>query len=153
MQSQYYYLANSVQMQVVFSKILTKTTTLYKRFVPNDVRNRRNVHLKKSLDVVIIASSIYRTICHNLFLENFPERSRFCRICQNLTQSIQRMRYFMILDLCQICFFGVFDSFPFTLCHTIRNLRGNNFIRCREHWLQRDKENVLLRFKILCSRQ
>ncbi|NQJ49138.1 IS982 family transposase, partial [Streptococcus suis] len=46
------------------------------------------------------------------------------RICQNLAQSIQRMRYFMVLDLCQTCSFGLIDSFPCALCHPIRNMRA-----------------------------
>ncbi|NQK48980.1 IS982 family transposase, partial [Streptococcus suis] len=121
MQSQHYYLANPNQTQVIFSKILTQVLALYERFVPHEVRNRQNIHLQKQSDVVVIASylwaiqescrtasAIYRAIRHNLF----PERSRFCRICQNLAQSIQRMRYFMVLDLCQTCSFGLIDSFP-----------------------------------------
>ncbi|HEM5228743.1 TPA: IS982 family transposase [Streptococcus suis] len=133
MQSQHYYLANPNQTQVIFSKILTQVLALYERFVPHEVRNRQNIHLQKQSDVVVIASylwaiqescrtasAIYRAIRHNLF----PERSRFCRICQNLAQSIQRMRYFMVLDLCQTCSFGLIDSFPCALCHTIRNMRA-----------------------------
>lgn len=137
MQSQQYYLAKPNQTQVIFSKILHKISTLYERFVPSSVRNRRNVHLQKQPDVVIIASyiwaiqegcrtasDIYRAIRHNLFPDNFPERSRFCRICQNLAQSIQYMRYFMVLELCQTCSFGLIDSFPCALCQPIRNLRA-----------------------------
>ncbi|HEL1728995.1 TPA: IS982 family transposase [Streptococcus suis] len=133
MQSQHYYLANPNQIQVIFSKILTQVLALYERFVPHEVRNRRNIHLQKQSDVVVLASylwaiqegcrtasAIYRAIRHNLF----PERSRFCRICQNLAQSIQRMRYFMVLDLCQTCSFGLIDSFPSALCHPIRNMRA-----------------------------
>lgn len=102
MQSQHYYLANLAnpnQTQVVFSKILTQVLTLYEQFVPHEVRNRRNIHLQKQSDVVVIASylwaiqegcqtasAIYRVIRHNLFPDNFPERSRFCRICQNLAK-------------------------------------------------------------------
>ncbi|AGL47186.1 hypothetical protein [Streptococcus suis] len=137
MQSQHYYLANPNQTQVIFSKILTQVLTLYERFVPHKVRNRRNIHLQKQSDVVVIASylwaiqegwrtasAVYSAIRHNLFPDNFPERSRFCRICQNLAQSIQRMRYFMVLDLCQTCSFGLIDSFPCALCHPIRNMRA-----------------------------
>ncbi|HFR3671434.1 TPA: IS982 family transposase, partial [Streptococcus suis] len=137
MQSQHDYLANPNQTQVIFSKILTQVLALYERFVPYEVRNRRNIHLQKQSDVVVIASylwaiqegcrtasAIYRAIRHNLFPDNFPERSRFCRICQNLAQSIQRMRYFMVLDLCQTCSFGLIDSFPCALCHPIRNMRA-----------------------------
>ncbi|MEQ9763620.1 IS982 family transposase [Streptococcus sp. ZJ151] len=137
MQSQVHYLANASQTQVIFSRILTKVLTLYQHFVPVTIRHRRNVHLQKQSDVVIIASylwaiqegcqtasAIYRAIRHNLFPDNFPERSRFCRICQNLAQSIQRMRYFMVLDLCQTCSFGLIDSFPCALCQPIRNLRA-----------------------------
>lgn len=104
MQSQVYYHANPNQTQVIFSKILTQVITLYQRFVPSEVRNRRNIHLQKQPDAVLIvsylwaiqegcrtASAIYRTIRHNLFPNHFPEGSRFCRICQNLAQSIQHV--------------------------------------------------------------
>ncbi|MDY3824038.1 MAG: hypothetical protein SOZ69_04365 [Streptococcus sp.] len=59
MQSQVHYLATPNQTQVIFSKILTKVITLYKRFVPDKVRDRRNVHLQKQSDVVIIASYLW----------------------------------------------------------------------------------------------
>ncbi|XHW57524.1 transposase [Streptococcus dysgalactiae subsp. equisimilis] len=137
MQSQNYYLENHTQTQVIFSKILTKVITLYRHFVPNDIRNWRNIHLQKQSDVILIASylwalqegcrtasAIYRAIRHNFFPDNFPERSRFCRICQNLAQSIQRMHYFMVSDICQNCSFGLIDSFPCALCQLIRNLRA-----------------------------
>lgn len=137
MQSQNYYLENHTQTQVIFSKFLTKVITLYRHFVPNDIRNRRNIHLQKQSDVILIASylwalqegcrtasAIYRAIRHNFFPDNFPERSRFCRICQNLAQSIQRMHYFMVSDICQNCSFGLIDSFPCALCQLIRNLRA-----------------------------
>ncbi|MEG3271276.1 IS982 family transposase, partial [Streptococcus suis] len=118
---QHDYLANPNQTQVIFSKILTQVLALYERFVPHEVRNLRNIHLQKQSDVLVIASylwaiqegcrtasAIYRAIRHILFPDNFPD----CRICQNLAQSIQRMRYFMVLDLCQTCSFGLIDSFP-----------------------------------------
>lgn len=92
MQSQVYYLANPNQTQVIFSKILTQVITLYQHFVPSEIRNRRNIHLQKQPDAALIASylwaiqegcrtatesAIYRTIRHNLFPDNFPERSRY----------------------------------------------------------------------------
>lgn len=113
-------------------------STLYDRFVPYCVRHQRNVHSQKQPDVVIIASylwaiqegcrtasAIYRAIRHSLFPNDFPERSRFCRICQNLSQSIQRMRYFMVSSLSETSSFGLIDSFPRALCHPIRNLRAS----------------------------
>ena len=135
MQSQVHYLVNPNQTQVIFSKILTKVITLYQRFVPNEVRNRRNIYLQKQPSVVMItsylwavqegyrtASAIYRAIHHSLFPNSSPERSRFCRIFPNLAQSIQRMRYFMVLDLCQTCSFGLIDSFPCALCQRVPTL-------------------------------
>lgn len=137
MQSQSYYLAKPTQTQSIFSTVLGKVSALYERFVPSSVRNRRNVHLQKQPDVIIIASylwalqegcrtasTIYRAIRHILFPDNFPERSRFCRICQNFAQSIQRMRYFMVLEACQNSSFAIIDSFPCPLCQPIRNLRA-----------------------------
>nr|WP_277291414.1 hypothetical protein [Streptococcus orisratti] len=65
---------------------MTQVLALYERFVPHEVRNRRNIHLQKQSDVVVIASylwaiqegcrtasAIYRAIRHNLFPDNFPE--------------------------------------------------------------------------------
>lgn len=71
------------------------------------------------------AATIYRAIRHNLFPDNFPEQSRFSRICQNLAQSIQRMRYFMTLERCETCSFGLIDSFPCPLCQPVRNFRAS----------------------------
>lgn len=137
MQSQTNYLANPIQTQVIFSEMLKKVSLLYDRFIPDTVRHRRNLHLQKQPDVILIAcylwaveegchtaSAIYRAIRHSLFPSNFPERSRFCRICQNLSKSIQRMRYFMVLDLSHSCSYALIDSFPCALCHPIRNLRA-----------------------------
>lgn len=62
MQSQHYYLANLAnpnQTQVIFSKTLTQVLTLYEQFVPHEVRNRRNIHLQKQSDIVVIASYLW----------------------------------------------------------------------------------------------
>ncbi|MDU6444861.1 MAG: IS982 family transposase, partial [Streptococcus sp.] len=59
MQSQVHYLVNPNQTQVIFSKILTKVITLYQRFVPNEVRNRRNIYLQKQPSVVMITSYLW----------------------------------------------------------------------------------------------
>ncbi|MCQ8261342.1 hypothetical protein NF418_07695 [Streptococcus suis] len=94
MQSQHYYLANPNQTQVIFSKILIQVLALYERFVPHEVQNRRNIHLQKQSDVVVIASylwtiqegcrttsAIYRAIRHNHFPDNFPELPYLSKSC------------------------------------------------------------------------
>ncbi|CYU33149.1 transposase [Streptococcus suis] len=129
MQSQHYYLANPNQTQVIFSKTLTQVLTLYEQFVPHEVRNRRNIHLQKQSDIVVIASylwtiqegcrtasAIYRAIRHNLSLttsQNVPYLSKSC----------SKYSAYALLYLCQTCSFGLIDSFPYTLCHPIRNMR------------------------------
>lgn len=137
MQSQVHYLANPSQTQVVFNKILMKVTNLYEKYVPKSVRFRKNVHLQMQPDVILISSyiwalqqgcksanAIHRAIRTNLFPECFPERSRFCRICQNLSQTIQMMRYYFVKPLISDCEFGIIDSFPCALCKPIRNCRA-----------------------------
>ena len=62
--------------------------------------------LQKQPDTVIIAcvlwalmqdhknqTAAYRSIGSHLFKENFPERLRFCRICQNLSFVIKFIRF------------------------------------------------------------
>ena len=70
------------------------------------------------------ANAIYRAIRTNLFPESFPERSRFCRICQNLSQTIQLIRYYFVNSIVNECEFGIIDSFPCALCKPIRNCRS-----------------------------
>lgn len=137
MQSHLYYLANPSQTQAVFNQMLQKVSLLYDRYVPDSVKYQRNVHLQIQPDAIIITSylwalqqgcksmsAIYRAIRQALFPDEFPERSRFGRICQNLAQSIQAMRYYFVQSLTQNCEFGIIDSFPCSLCKPVRNCRA-----------------------------
>lgn len=116
---------------------LVKVGELYEKYVPKSIRFRKNVHLQIQPDVILLSSytwalqqgcksanAIYRAIRTNLFPESFPERSRFCRICQNLSQTIQLIRYYFVNSIVNECEFGIIDSFPCALCKPIRNCRA-----------------------------
>lgn len=137
MRNQSHYTETFSEPQVLFSMILGKVTDLYKKYVPSSVQNRRNVSLQKQSDTVIIAcvlwtlmqehknqTAAYRAICSHLFNENFPERSRFCRICQNLSFVIKLIRFHFIQELTVGTDLVIVDSIPCPLCKAIRNRRA-----------------------------
>jgi len=84
MQSQVHYLVNPNQTQVIFSKILTKVITLYQRFVPNEVRNRRNIYLQKQPSVVMITSYLWAV------QEGYRTASAIYRAIQSLPKQFPR---------------------------------------------------------------
>lgn len=69
-------------------------------------------------------SAAYRAIRSHLFNENFPERSRFCRICQNLSFVIKLIRFHFIQELSVGTNLVTVDSMPCPLCKSIRNRRA-----------------------------
>ena len=137
MRNQSHYTETFTEPQVLFSMILEKVTDLYKKYVPSSVQNRRNVSLQKQSDTVIIAcvlwtsmqdyknqTAVYRAIRSHLFNENFPERSRFCRICQNLSFVIKLIRFHFIQELTVGTDLVIVDSMPCPLYKPIRNRRA-----------------------------
>jgi Transposase DDE domain. len=141
MQSPLHYTENYTEPQMIYTMILEKVTLLYQKYIPNTIKHRKNVGLQKQSDVVIIScvlwalmegyknqSDAYRAIRGNLFKDDFPERSRFCRICQNLAFVIKLIRYFFIKELTDGTTLVIVDSMPCPLCKPIRN--------CRAHLLQ-----------------
>ncbi|EIQ7097443.1 IS982 family transposase [Enterococcus faecalis] len=139
MQSQPKYLEIYTDTQLMFSEILEIIQSLYKRYVPIQIKQRKNVHLLKQPDVVIISCiiwgmmngltaqrAIYRSVRSVLAIENFPDRSRFTRLCANLTIAIKIIRYRFIIEQAnpKDQLFAIIDSFPSPLCKPVRNRRA-----------------------------
>lgn len=137
MQSPLNYTENYASPQSVFTAILEKVTPLYEKYVPKAIKNRRNVALQKQSDPVVIAAvlwammeghqkqmDMYRAIRSSLFPDRFPERSRFCRLCQNLSTAIKLIRHFFIGQLTEGTELVIIDSLPCPLCKPIRNKRA-----------------------------
>ncbi|WP_075492138.1 IS982 family transposase [Enterococcus thailandicus] len=137
MRSQLHYIETFTDPQIVFTLILEKVTFLYEKYVPNTIKYRKNIVLQKQSDPVVIScvlwalmeghqnqSEAYRAIRSTLFKDSFPERSRFCRICQNLAFTIKLIRYFFIEELTRGTDLVIVDSMPCPLCKPIRNCRA-----------------------------
>lgn len=62
-----------------------------------------------------------------LSLENFPDRSRFTRLCTNLTIAIRIIRYRFVIKYANPNnqLFAIIDSFPCPSCKPVRNRRAN----------------------------
>lgn len=139
MQSQTKYIEIYTNTQLVFSEILKIIDELYQKYAPIAVKNRKNKHLQKQPDTVIISCviwgmmnglitqrAIYRSVRSTLHFENFPERSRFTRLCCQLVITIKIIRYRFVLEYAdpQEQLFAIIDSFPSPLCKPIRNGRA-----------------------------
>lgn len=139
MQSQPKYIEIYTNTQLMFSEILEIIQLLYSRYVPGQIKNRKNVHLLKQPDTVIISCviwgmmnglitqrAIYRSVRTVLTLEDFPDRSRFTRLCANLTLAIKIIRYRFFLEYAhpKDQLFAIIDSFPSPLCKPVRNRRA-----------------------------
>ena len=137
MRSQLHYIESFTDPQTVFAVILEKVTILYETYVPKAIKYRKNSALQKQSDPVIIScvlwalmeghqnqSEAYRAIRSTLFQDNFPERSRFCRICQNLAFTIKLIRSFFSKELTRGTDLVIIDSMPCPLCKPIRNCRA-----------------------------
>ncbi|MBS7529635.1 hypothetical protein IC619_003885 [Hazenella sp. IB182353] len=94
------------------NRILKEVTDSYKIVVPIQLRQRRNLHLQKQEDAVLIAISIlgkmlgfnsermwHKFMSTNLIIEQFPERSRYHRRCKQLLQIIKLIRMRMLRHL------------------------------------------------------
>jgi len=139
MQSQTKYIEIYTNTQLMFSEILEIIQELYCRYVPVQIKNRKSVHLLKQPDTVIISCviwgmmnglttqrAVYRSVRSVLSLENFPDRSRFTRLCANLTIAIKIIRYRFVIEHAnpKDQLFAIIDSFPSPLCKYVRNRRA-----------------------------
>ncbi|MGF1919609.1 IS982 family transposase, partial [Enterococcus faecalis] len=139
MQSQPKYIEIYTNTQLMFSEILEIIQSLYSRYVPKQIKNRKNVHLLKQSDAVIISCiiwgmmnglttqrAVYRSVRSVLAFEDFPDRSRFTRLCANLTIAIKIIRYRFVIEYAnpKDQLFAIIDSFPSPLCKPVRNRRA-----------------------------
>ncbi len=151
--------------QTTYHTILEKVEKLYRKFIPDLVRFRRNVDQQKQPDTVIIATFIwgimmgfstqsctYRAICAFLYpASDFPSRSRYSRICGNLNNVLKIIRYEYVKSLDNQATYAVIDSFPCPLCATTRNRRAKLFSEVANIGYNATKELYYYGFKISLS--
>lgn len=139
MQSQSKYIEIYKNTQLVFEEILNIIENLYERYTPKEIKCRKNRHLQKQADSVIISCvvwgmmnglttqrAIYRSVRSTLNIGNFPERSRFNRLCNHLVIAIKIIRLRFVIEYAnpKAELFAIIDSFPSPLCKPIRNRRA-----------------------------
>jgi len=120
-----------------FNAILKQVTSLYTQFVPDEVKNRKNVHLAKQPDTVLLTCYLYGILhsCTTLigiyrlskerFGSEFPSRTRFIRTCNNLKQALELMNQGLLQsNVSKNEKIGIIDSLPVPLCQPIRNFRA-----------------------------
>ncbi|GHU37729.1 hypothetical protein FACS1894193_06010 [Bacilli bacterium] len=120
-----------------FNEMHIRVKTLYERFAPAEVKYRKNNHLAKQPDTVLLTCylfgmlhscttliGIYR-LSKTLFGSQFPSRTRFIRTCNNLKQTLELINQGLVKENVsadeQI---GIIDSLPVPLCQPIRNFRA-----------------------------
>lgn len=120
-----------------FNEILTRVSQLYAQFAPKEVQNRKNIHLAKQSDEVLLTCylfgillsctsmiGIYR-LSKSMFGKDFPSRTRFLRTVNNLKQTIELMNQGLLkTNVPEEESLGIIDSLPVPLCQPIRNFRA-----------------------------
>ena len=120
-----------------FNEMLTRVSQLYAQFAPKEVQNRKNIHLAKQPDEVLLTCylfgilisctsviGIYR-LSKSMFGKDFPSRTRFLRTINNLKQTIELMNQGLLKDqVDDEQTLGIIDSLPVPLCQPIRNFRA-----------------------------
>lgn len=130
----------SKDYQLSFSKIKERVLPLYDDFAPEEIKNRRNIEQQIQPDVVITSAIIwatmqgfttqiaqYKAICSTLLPDDFPERSRYYRICGLLLGVIKIIRVNYVQSLHKDIPFSVLDSMPIPLCAPVRKNRAKLF--------------------------
>jgi hypothetical protein len=134
MQEHFHSTKSLYQVQKLFGRILQEVERVYKMVVPWYIRKRRNLHLQKQHDTVIIAVHLlgkmlgftsermwHAFVQANLFsTQPFPERSRYHRRCRQLLQIIKRIRNFLLRRFTRQTCYTVIDSLPIPLCKSVR---------------------------------
>lgn len=120
-----------------FNAMLTRVSKLYSQFAPKEVRTRKNIHLAKQSDEVLLTCYIFGILlsCNSMigiyrlsksmFGKDFPSRTRFLRTVNNLKQTIELMNQGLLkTNVSEEETLGIIDSLPVPLCQTIRNFRA-----------------------------
>ena len=141
MLNQYHCKSNNFKFQPELSKWIRFIQPLYNKFVPFRIRHRRNVTQSKLNDVVVISLlcwqvslditnqfRFYSFLKNNVFKSRqFPERSRFNRICRNALSSLQYIRIGLSENYFQNPAYLIMDSLPLPVCAPVRNKRAKVF--------------------------
>jgi hypothetical protein len=120
-----------------FNEMLTRVSQLYTQFAPKEVQNRKNIHLAKQTDQVLLTCYLYGILVScttfigiyrlskSMFGKDFPSRTRFLRTINNLKQTIELMNQGLLKDpVTEEETLGIIDSLPMPLCQPIRNFRA-----------------------------
>jgi hypothetical protein len=131
------YTDNYTDTHTVFNQILEIVVKLYKKYVPDTIKNRKNVDKLVQPDTVIIACVLwgcmlgynsqratYRAVRTILFSTEFPSRTRYTRLCASLTYAIKIIRFFFVKQKTENVTTTIVDSFPSPFCKEIRNRRA-----------------------------
>jgi hypothetical protein len=134
MQEHFHSTRSLSQVQKKFNRIHKEVKKAYETIVPLHIRRRRNIHLQKQNDIVIIAVCVLGKMLGftserawhafaytNLFSgQPFPERSRYHRCCRQLMQVIKQIRNHLVRQFAKSPCYTVIDSMPLPLCHSAR---------------------------------
>ncbi|MGQ7197880.1 IS982 family transposase, partial [Escherichia sp. HC-TM1] len=103
------YTDNDTDTHTVFNQILEIVVKLYKKCIPAVIKHRKNVDKLVQPDTVIIACVLwgfmlgynsqratYRAVRTILFFTEFPSRTRYTRLCANVTYAIKMIRFFFV---------------------------------------------------------
>jgi hypothetical protein len=89
-----------IHSTTLFENLLLQVSDLYEKYAPDEVKHRRNTHLLKQPDAVILTCYLYGILhscttligiyrlCRTIYGKNFPSRTRFIRKCNNLQQTL-----------------------------------------------------------------
>lgn len=129
---------NTVKYQAKLYKWYKILQPLYNIYVPDSFRYRRNATCSKLDDVTVLSllcwqvdlkitvqTRYYKFLSQCVFSNNqFPERSRFNRICRNALMPLLWIRNGLIKDNIGIPLYTIIDSIPMPLCLPVRNLQA-----------------------------
>ncbi|WP_196593412.1 hypothetical protein [Pectinatus sottacetonis] len=128
--------------------MVSKFIVLYKKYVPESIRKRRNIKQSKLDDVTVLTlmcwqvelkitvqSRYYQFLKNCIFEEGFlPERSRFNRICRNTAISLQLIRNGITSDYTSKPDYTVIDSLPLPIMAHLSRQKFKDFIMNLKPW-------------------
>jgi len=124
-------------IDTVFHQILEIVLIVYKKCILAMIKNRKNMDKLIQPYTVIMTCVLwelmlsynsqratYLTVRTILFFTEFPSRTRYTRLCANLTYAIKIIRFFFVKKKTKNATTASVDSFPSPLCKEIRNQRA-----------------------------
>ena len=122
-----------------FKNLLAQVSDLYEKHAPDVVKKRKNIHLAKQPDAVILSCYLlgilyscktligtYRLAC-SIYGKDFPSRTRFIRTCNHLQPTLALINQALVQEnVTRKDSVGLVDSLPIPLCQPIRNRRAHS---------------------------